>query len=272
MRGAAVAVCGLHLAGCATALSTSQPAHVPAPGHVQPELGVDISFSTGAIRKVIRAADELEDSATLRTLTEEEMRRILEGGAHLTFNPSALIPHVGIASSVFERWELGLRFATSGFRLGVRHQLLEQAESGVDFTVGLGVGRAIFIPPIHDVLDSLTVDDFERWNFDVPVTVGQHGVWYRWWAGPRIALSTVSQTMTLTLPNTPPVTATVSGNGFYLGAHAGTAFGYKSVFIGPELTLVGLFGAADVELMGETRRVGIGSFVIAPAFAVMGEF
>jgi hypothetical protein len=260
------------LGGCATALSTSQPAHVAPVGHIQSELGLDISFSTGSIRKVIRAADELEDSATLRTLTEEEMRRILEGGAHLTFNPPALIPHVGLASAFLEGWELGVRFASSGFRLGVRHQLLDQATSGVDFTVGLGAGRAVFIPPVHDVLDSLTVDAFERWNFDVPVTVGQHGDWYRWWAGPRIALSTVSQTMTLTLPNTPPVRATVAGNGLYLGAHAGTAFGYKSVFIGPELTLVGLFGSADVDLMGEKRRVGIGSFVIAPAFAVMGEF
>jgi hypothetical protein len=245
---------------------------VPPPGHINPELGVDISFSTGSIRKVIRAADELEDTAALRSLTEEEMRRILEGGAHLTFNPPALIPHVGIASSIFERWELGLRFAASGFRLGVRHQILEQKTSGIDFTIGLGAGRAIFTPPINDVLDTLTVDAFERWNFDVPVTVGQHGDWYRWWAGPRIALSSVSQTMTLALPNTPEVTATVSGSGFYLGAHAGTAFGYKSVFIGPELTLVGLFGSADVNMMGQTRQFGIGSFIIAPAFALMGEF
>jgi hypothetical protein len=85
----------------------------------------------------------------------------------------------------------------TGFRLGVRRQLATQDENGIDLTVGFGVGRAAFDPPAEGVFSTIRVDHFSRWNFDVPVTVGQHGSGYRWWAGPRIVYSAMSQDMNL---------------------------------------------------------------------------
>ncbi len=264
----------IYAVACGTSLSTSQPAHVPEKGHLQTELGADVSFSTGSIRKVIDAAESVEDASSTRMLSDDEKLTILEGGAHLAMNPPALIPHLGIASAPFDDWEFALRLAASGFRLGVRRQLLHQADAGVDFTIGLGVGRALFTPPIDSVLETLEVTDFQRWNFDVPAALGQHGSWYRWWAGPRLLYSTLSQTMVLSLPGVPEIEGTVSGSAVYVGGFAGAAFGYRSVFIGPELTLVEMIGSANVEVdaLGANVDFSVTSFIVYPAFALMGEF
>jgi hypothetical protein len=260
------------LLGCGAGLSTSQPAHVAEQGHSQVELGVDLSFSTGTIRKLVRAAQALESASQTRMLTDAERRAILTGAAELSINPPAVIPHMGFAASPWERWELGLRFAASGLRFGARRQLLLQEDSRVDLTVGLGAGLGIFTPPVGDVLESVEVNDFQRWNFDVPVVFGQHASWYRWWAGPRFYFSSVSQRMTLAVPNAPEVSAKVSGQAFYVGGVAGVAFGYQRIFIGPEMAVVGLFGNAQMDALGVRTQTDLSALVLYPAFAVLGEF
>lgn len=263
--------------GCGVGLSSNQPAHVAAPGHLHTELGVDISYPTGTAPKVIDAAESVEEASNQRQLTEAEKRTILEGGAAIAMNPPAAIAHLGIDYGIAERWEVGARLATSGWRISSRRQLLLQAESGVDLSIGLGLGRAIFTPPVESVFEKLRVDEFSRWNLDVPVALGKHGSWYRVWGGPRVVFSWVSQTMTLTVDDfgtSEPVrvTGAFSGRGLYLGGQAGAALGYRSFFIGPELTLAYVFGAADVDALGSRQSVEVSSLVVYPSFAFMGEF
>jgi hypothetical protein len=267
-----VAVIVTFAAGCATALSTSEPAHLPPKGHFQAEAGVDLSFSTDAINKVLDAAESLDQASAQRMLTDDEKRTILEGGAHLGLNPPAFIPHVGVGYAPLESWEVTARFAASGWRAGVRRQLMTQEGSGVDVALGVGVGSAAFDPPIHRVLATIEVDHFDRWNFDVPLVLGRHGVWYRWWIGAHVVYSLMSENMTLHLQNDTTVTGSVSGRGLYAGGYAGAALGYRSLFVGPELTLAELFGHADVEAMGERTRADLSSLVVYPSIAVMGEF
>jgi hypothetical protein len=270
--GLLAALCG----ACGVGLSSNQPAHVPRKGHAHVEVGVDVSYPTGTIPDVIDAAESVEQATAKRAVTDDEKRRIFEGATAIAINPPAAVPHVGFDYGVAERWEVGLRLATSGVRLAARRQLLRQAEHGVDLSLGLGLGRALFTPPIHSVFESVTVDDFSRWNVDLPVALGRHDTWYRVWGGPRFLWSRVSQTMTLTLRDfgaSEPVrtTGTVSGRAFYVGGYAGAALGYRSFFIGPELTVTYLFGSADVNALGGRDVVSVRSWVVYPAFAVMGE-
>jgi hypothetical protein len=257
---------------CAPALSSFQPAHVPEKGHVQAELGMDVAIPTGSIKKAIDAAESLDAAAESRALSDAEKLAILEGAVSLATNPPAAIPHLGVAYAPFEHWEVGLRAAASGYRLGVRRQLLLQKTHGVDLTIGLGVGRAAFEPPVSSVLSTIEVEDFVRWSFDLPVAVGKHGDWYRWWAGPRLLYATISQRVTLALPGEEVEVASISGKGWYVGAQGGAVFGYKHVFIGPELTLVQLFADAEVAALGQSETVDLDSFVIYPGLALMGEF
>jgi hypothetical protein len=267
-----VVACSLLALGCAAGLSTSQPAHVAEQGHSQMETGVDVSFSTGTVRKLVRAAQALEQASQSRALVPAEERQILVGAAELAIDPPAIIPHLGFAASPFDRWELGLRFSASGLRFGVRRQFLVQEQSRIDLTVGLGGGLGVFTPPIEKVLSAVSVGSFSRVNLDVPIVLGQHGSWYRWWAGPRLFYSHVSTVLTLTEPNVPPVSATVSGHAFYLGGIAGAAFGYERIFVGPEIAIVGLLGGAQMDVLGSHTEASLNALVVYPAFAIMGEF
>lgn len=264
----ALALCS----ACAPALSSFQPAHVPDQGHVQAELGTDVAIPTGSIHKAIDAAEALEAASENRSLTDDEKRTLLEGAVNLATNPPAAIPHFGVAYAPFESTELGFRFAASGWRVGLRRQLLEQARSGLDLSVGLGVGRAAFEPPVDNVLSTIEIEDFVRWTVDVPVAFGRRGDWYRWWAGPRLLYTSFSQSMVLSLAGESPELASISGSGWYVGGHAGAAFGYRWLFVGPELTLVQLLSDAEIELLGESRSVDLDSFVVYPGLALMGEF
>lgn len=262
----------LLLAGCGASLSSFQPAHVPAPGHVQGEAGFDISYPIATIGAVIDAAEAVEEIAEERILTDEEVRLIAEGAAGIGFNPPAIIGHMGLALAPLERFEIGARVATSGWRLGVRGQLLEQDRHGIDLSVGFGFGTALTKPAIEAALETVTVNRYSRLNADVPITLGRHGSWYRWWFGPKLLYSRATQTVTVDLPYDVRVQGDLSGHGAYLGGFAGAALGYRHVFVGPELTVVGLFGNVDVDLLGRTERVRLDTAVVQPSFAVMGEF
>ncbi len=239
---------------------------------MQAELGVDVSVPTGTIDKTVDAAQALEAAAENRALTDGEKRQILEAGVNLAVNPPTVIPHFGLAYAPFEHWEVGVRLAASGWRLGVRRQLLMQETHGVDLTIGIGGGRAAVEPPVDNVLDTVVIEDFVRWNFDVPVALGKHGDWYRWWAGPRFLYSSFSQSATLNLPGESAELAAISGHALYVGGYGGAVFGYRYLFIGPELTLVQLFGNAEVSALGSSAEVDVSSFVVYPALAVLGEF
>jgi hypothetical protein len=275
--------------GCATALSTSQPAHVAPVGHFSAEVGIDLSLSVGALDKVVAASEQISalsnpSSGNPMLLTPDQERTVLAGAAHLGFNPPSIIPHAGVYYVPLPQTEFGLRISGSGLRAGVRRQILDQNANGFDLTVGIGLDRSIFVPQIDYGTCTGTcvhIDSYERWNVDASAVVGRHGSWFRWWVGPRFVFSTLSQAMTLTTPSNsdiagvPPVLTipgAVSGSGAYLGLSAGVALGYRHFFLGPELTVVELVGSADVTALGSTVNESLEALVLAPSFAVMGEF
>src|SRR3954469_22505473 len=134
----------LSCAACGVGLSSNQPAHVPAKGHAHAEVGVDVSYPTGTIPDVIHAAESVEEATDQRAVGNDEKRKIFEGAAAIAINPPAAVAHVGFDYGIAENWEVGLRLATSGVRVAGRVQLLKQADAGVDLSIGLGVGRALF--------------------------------------------------------------------------------------------------------------------------------
>jgi hypothetical protein len=252
-------------------LSSFRPAHVATEGRPQVEAGIDISYPTGTVSDLIDAAEVVDELNEQRLLTPEETRAILNGAAGIGLNPPALIPHAGIAVSAFRGWEVGVRVASSDWRLNVRTQLLYQREHGIDLSLGFGVGAAIFDPPIEDAL-TVRIENFGRWNADLPVAFGRHGSWYRWWVGPRLLYSQTVQKMSVTLYDDSTFGGEVAADGFYVGGYAGAALGYESIFVGPELVVVQLIGQAQIDAFGTTTEVDMSGLVVYPGFAVMGEF
>jgi len=258
--------------GCSTSLSGNQPAHVPDPGHAQTEVGFDLSVPAETFGEVVDAAQELEEAAETRELTSTEKLQILEGAAYLTLNPPSVNPHAGIYFSPLRNFEVGARIAGGNLRFGARVQLLHQDKDGVDLSTGIGFGFAYLTPPVEEVLEKIEVHSFSRWTLDVPLMVGTKDSWYRWWAGPRLLYASTKQELSLSLPQEITLDGSVSGSELYLAATVGLAMGYDWIFMGPELTLIGLVGSAKVTGLGSTETVEVSGLIYHPSFAVMMEF
>jgi hypothetical protein len=261
---------------CATSLSSFQPAHVAPKGHVTGEAGADVSIPTGTITRTIDTGKTLARAAQTRMLTEEEKLQVFAGGLNLAVSPPFFVQHVGLNYVFAHNWEAGLRYASGGWRLGVRRQLLSQEQSGYDLTIGVGLQRFSFGFPIDNVIDIIKLDDFTRWNLDIPVALGRRSDFLRWWAGPRIVLSTYSTRLEIEAPQTGGAVgrdvAEAAGRGMYLGAQAGAVVGYRWLFVGLEMTVVRLVGNAHIDVFGRRTEADTGTWIIYPGIAVLGEF
>lgn len=262
----------LALVGCAPALSSFQPAHVGKKGTVSVELGADVSVPTGTIGKVVDAGEALSDAAADRELTDEERDQVIEAGATLALAPPGFNQHVGGYYVPKTGWEIGLRYQGGGWRVGMRHQILKQEDNGIDLTVGIGAARFAFEFPIDNVFDILTLEDFTRYTVDIPVQVGQHGDFYRWWIAPRLVFDSYGTSLKFTQPTTSEVTlASIDGKSAFVGGQAGLAVGYRKIFIAAELTMARLISTAHMSVLDEKRDFDIGGLIVYPGLAIMGE-
>ncbi|WP_437309539.1 hypothetical protein [Sorangium sp. So ce388] len=278
MRLLAFALLSFWACGCAPALSTFQPAHVADKGHVQAELGLDVSVPTGAIASVVDAGVVLANIAESRELTEGERLTLFEAGGALALNPPSVTPHIGVGYTALDRWELNLRYTGSALRLGTRYQLLKRDKHGVDLTAGAGVGRYVIDLPVGSILGLVELEDFTRWQIDLPIQIGTAGTWYRVWGGPRLMFTTFDTALVVDLPAFTGYPgerelASFSGTGLYVGGQAGVALGYKHVFLGFELTLAEIFSSGELAVLGERAvAVDLDSFIIYPSIGLMLEF
>jgi hypothetical protein len=262
--------------GCATSLSSFQPAHVAPKGSFSGEAGGDVSIPTGTIVRTIDTSKTLARAAQTRMLSEEEKLQVFAGGLNLALNPPFFVEHAGLNYSFAHGWEAGLRYASGAWRLGARRQLLWQEQSGYDLTIGVGLQRFSFGFPVDNVIDIVKLDDFTRWNLDVPVAIGRRTDYLRWWAGPRIVLSTYSTRLEIEAPGTGGVAsrdvAEAAGRGAYIGAQAGAVVGYRWLFIGLEMTVVRMVGNAHIDVFGRRTEADTGTWIIYPGIALLGEF
>jgi hypothetical protein len=239
---------------------------------MQVEGGFDVVVPTGTLSDVVDTGKTAAAAAESDTLTAEQKQQIIGAGAALLLNPPAVLAHFGLTYVPVERLEFGLRHTMGAWRAGLRCQLLEQTSSGLDLSAGVGVQRFVYEFPVGDVLDVLEVNDFSRWSVDVPVLAGQRSSWYRWWAGPRFVYSKFSASLKLTLPDQDPQTASVDGTGVHVGGLGGVALGYRWIFIGFELSITKLISTAHMQLNADTQDKDLGSLIIVPGVALMGEF
>jgi hypothetical protein len=260
--------------GCAPALSSMQPAHVAPKHHAQAEFGMDVSIPTGTISDAIDAAVTLSAAAEKRDLTDAEVKQVYTAAGATVLNPPSATPHVGIAFTVVDNVEVSLRYATSSLRLGGRYQFLHKDKHNVDASVGLGFGYYVLSVPFGDALKIVTLDDFTRFQIDVPLVFGTSGSWYRVWGGPRFMYTHFGTSLNLEIPFTKSSElASFGGNGFYVGGQAGVAVGYKYVFLAFELTVVRLLMRGDLEVLKKpVATLDLSSNIVYPAIGLMGEF
>jgi hypothetical protein len=259
---------------CAPSLSTMQPAHIARPGDFQMTAAMEVAVPTGTIIRAIDAGKSLSDTALAQgTLTPEQKQQVFEAGINLLASPPSFGPHLALNYGVNNMFEVGVRYAVSSWRLGTRVQLLRHEDGPFDLVIGAGFARSARKIPVKDFIPVLEADDFTRYTFDVPVTLGTSRSWYRVWTGAKVVHSRFDTAMRLTTPNEPPDVATFDGSSTFIGGLGGVAVGFRHIFFGVELTVGQMSGSAAVTsaAAGIASAADLSGLIIYPAFGFMGE-
>jgi hypothetical protein len=278
-RAALVAVLVL-AAGCAPSLATMQPAHVAPKGHFQATAAIEIGAPTGTIIRIIDTGKTLSNDVTnAMMITPQQEIQIFEAGVNVAASPPSVGYHIALAYTLLDNFELNLRNAAGGWRVGSRYQLLHHENAPFDMVLGAGVSRAAVEIPLSTYIPILEMDDFTRYTGDVSLQIGTSRSFYRVWGGPKVLYSRFDTAMRLSVPGVPtPDLATFEGHAIYYGGLAGIAVGYRHVFLALELTVAELVGSADVTAVMTAanepvaRSADLSGLVFYPTFGFMGEF
>lgn len=269
-------ILGLLLAGCAPSLSTFQTAAVAPKGSYTAALALEGSVPAGALYDVIDAGKSVAAKATSgQVLTTDEKWQAFDAGMQLLLSPPAVGYHLRLAYVPVERIELSLRYAGSALRLGGRYQLVDRSSGPFDLTVGLGIARFTRGIPLSDFVPIVAVEDFTRWQIDVPMLIGTQRSWFRAWGGPRFLATFFDAALRLDLQAEQTVLASMAGSAYYVGAQGGFGVGYRWVFLAFELTITEMIGRARFDapaLAAEGRRLSLSGLVVYPALGLMGEW
>jgi hypothetical protein len=260
-------------AGCAPSLSTFQPAHVAPKGQLAAAVGIEGGVPVGAFTDLVNTGKTLA-SRDPTTLSDDDKWKIFDAGVNLVLEAPSVGPHLALSYTPIDRFEVGLRYAGSAYRAGARYQILDHVRGPVDLTVGLGISRFSYEFPLSDQIPVLKLDDFSRWQVDVPILVGTSSDYFRVWAGPKFLFTSFETQLTLEFPGTEAVLAHFEGKAAFIGGQAGVAFGYRRLFLAMELTLAEAFGTAHLTAIGlnpPTHDTSVSSFTIFPSLGLMGE-
>jgi hypothetical protein len=252
-------------AGCATTLSTMQPADTLPPGgwHVGGGFNVNVPAS-----RVIRALDvaydleqKLQDDPGYEP-TEDEQRDYLDAAIGLAISAPGVTNDIMVRHGLWDRIDAGVRWTTTGLHLDAKLQFLHHP-SGWNGSLSVGYVHHFFDGLLFDALDLLEVDDFSRHDVEVPLIFGrQLGAWGTLWGGPKYVAAWYH--LDATLQDT-EVVDSPDGMIHYVGGFAGFAAGYRGFRGFVELTVMNMI--ARPVILG--RTVDLGGIVVVPSAGVM---
>ena len=264
--------------GCASTLSSMQTAKPLERGQFQVSLGAGLFVPVGPIATVadfgIRESDkflELINGGERVELSQEDQRRLLTAGLALGVAPPGLVTEVMARAGVAENLDMGLRYSGISLRLDAKYRFLHRGSgedrprsgrSSFDMAIGLGLARHNFKSPALDLLKLVDIDDFSRYDVEVPFYVSSEaGEILKLYAGPKYVYSRTR--LDQKLVDYSQQGKDVAGfdvslpsrvNSHFVGSTLGIALGYKYVHLYAELT--GGYTFCKPSVFGEKRNLG----------------
>lgn len=272
----------LSATGCASTLSSMQTAKPLARGQFQASGGAGLFIPAGQLGTVVdqgiaqgRAIQDALESGQPYRLTEEEAQKLLTAGVALVVAPPGVNNELMLRAGLLEGSELdvGLRLSTASFRGDLKLRLAhggdpddsplpEHKRKSFDLALGVGVSRHFFKGPALEVLGVVQLDDFSRWDVEVPLYASaDFGDILKLYAVPKYVYARTS--LDERLVDAVSFGADVTGlelrlparaDSHFAGATAGLAIGYKFVHLYAELTAG--YTWCRPELFGQVRELG----------------
>lgn len=172
-------------AGCATNLSSLQTGKTLNPGQVRITGGYGGYIPVGQIvnnaANGIKLATKMADS-NIRTgayvLTPDDKETAAIGGIAMSMFPPSSIYEINGRVGIFRNFDAGFRFSGNSVRGDIKVRLHHAGDAegwdeprgrSYDVAIGLGVSKYMLNNPIEGPYGGFRLDEFNRWDFEVPV-------------------------------------------------------------------------------------------------------
>jgi hypothetical protein len=275
--------------GCASNLSTLQTAKPLARGQFQFSLGMGAFVPVGQIGDAITLGidtgedlrDRVENGESV-ALSEELQQRMLTSGVALAVAPPGPVNELMIRAGLADDLDVGFRYSGVSMRLDTKYRFLhsgdgadvpENKRQSFDMAIGLAGARHSFKSPVLDVLKIVQIDDFKRYDVEVPLYISKdYGDIFRLYAAPKYIYSRTS--LDAKLVNFAEQGKEVTGfdarlpasvKSEFVGSTLGLSVGYKYVHVFAELT--GGYTICKPNLFGAQRNLGGATFYPAVGIA-----
>ena len=268
--------------GCATTLSSHQTARPVEPGHVEFNVATGFYAPVGAAvyavaQGVEAATDITQDAASGEDVevSPELQQRLLTAGIALAVMPPSPVQEITLRTGILQNWDVGLRYSVNALRLDTKYRVYqwdqgpevpEEFRQRADISLGLAGSRYLFSNLLFDALDFVQMNDFSRWDLEVPVYLSyEWGYIWRVYASPKYHYSRTS--FDATLVNTSAQAGNISGldlslpsevSVHFFGATVGAMVGYRYVWVALELT--GGYTHCRPFVFGQRRDLGGATF------------
>jgi hypothetical protein len=275
--------------GCASTLSTMQTAKPLARGQFQVSGAAGFFAPVGQLGSLIdqgitqgQAIKQAIQSGESYQLPEEEAERLLGVGLALAVAPPGASNELMVRAGVLESHglDVGLRLSSTSLRFDGKVRLAHggDPEDGAlpdyrsksyDLALGVGLSRHLFKSPVLDALEIVRIDEFSRWDLEVPVYLSLDlGDIFKLYGAPKYIYSRTS--LDSRLVDYSSSGQDVSGfdvrlpaqvSSHFFGASVGFALGFRYVHLYAELTAG--YSSCRPVLFGQERDLG--GMVLYPA-------
>lgn len=272
-------------AGCSTTLSTLQPAEPMKPLHFQTTAALDVVVPVSRVVDAVDVTSTLADRYAQNSAykpTEAEQKQALGAAVGLGLSSPGVNPDIMLRMGVVKNLDVGLRWSAITAHADAKYRFLttrdptpeEEADGakspigngpdrGFQGAISVGISKALYSGFIFDLLDQLKINDYSRFNIEVPIVFGTRlGDFGHVWFGPKYIYSHYSLDASLQNVGIVPET---SGSIHHLGGFGGIAVGYKVFFLFAELTVAKMW--AKPEIFGQATDLG--GITVMPAFGLM---
>ncbi len=264
--------------GCASTLSTMQTARPLPQGQWQLSYGVGAFVPAGQLFTVVdtgidegkRAADAHERGEPYQ-LSSENQEKLFAAGVALAVAPPGVNNELMLRAGVVDDLELGLRYSGISLRLDAKYRLAHGGDPDTgtivqgrsyDLALGVGVARHFFKSQVLDALEVMEVEDFSRYDVEVPLYLSADwGDVFKLYGAPKYVYSRTS--LDQKLVDYAAEASEASGmdtslpsrvSSHFVGTTIGAAVGYKYVHLYAELT--GGYTFLSARIFGAERDLG----------------
>ncbi len=173
------------LSGCATNLAMMQTARALKPGELRISGGVGVYLPAtqlgNAAAEGIAAAQQQAQAnanATQAPLTDDQKHAIAATTLALATMPPSPSFQIDARVGILPRLDVGVRYSIDSIRadakLNFYHDGVDDPEDGLprkskDLALGFAVSKQVFAPTVGDAMGTVKFDNFDRWDFEVPL-------------------------------------------------------------------------------------------------------